>query len=206
MTSEIVDEVWHSFILFTISYEKFSQDVYGRYIHHTPKTSDNPLPVDSAKNFYDTYRAYFGELHPLWKLRIKKSTVSMSEKAMEKGPGGHELETPEALSKDAIGLHRGKNQHSKSSNLKALGIASLGISPAMLQSSNLPMDPSPNVGLGLDSLKVVQYQLSSNDHFSGISDVTASSDSCGSCGGESGCGGDGGGCSGCGGCGCGGCG
>ncbi len=36
MPSEIVDVLWHEFILFTRAYEQFCQQAFGRFLHHTP--------------------------------------------------------------------------------------------------------------------------------------------------------------------------
>ncbi len=36
MPSQIVDAAWHEFILFTKEYEKFSENAFGRFLHHTP--------------------------------------------------------------------------------------------------------------------------------------------------------------------------
>jgi len=36
MPSEIVDVLWHEFILFTRAYETFCNQALGRFLHHTP--------------------------------------------------------------------------------------------------------------------------------------------------------------------------
>lgn len=36
MPSQVVDELWHEFILYTKNYEQFCQRAFGRYMHHTP--------------------------------------------------------------------------------------------------------------------------------------------------------------------------
>lgn len=36
MPSQVVDDLWHEFILFTRNYENFCQKALGRYLHHTP--------------------------------------------------------------------------------------------------------------------------------------------------------------------------
>ena len=36
MPSQVVDDAWHEFILFTRSYKTFSQRAVGRFLHHTP--------------------------------------------------------------------------------------------------------------------------------------------------------------------------
>jgi len=36
MPSQAVDDAWHTFILFTRSYESFCRNAFGRFLHHTP--------------------------------------------------------------------------------------------------------------------------------------------------------------------------
>jgi len=36
MPSQVVDELWHEFILFTRDYAQFCQAAFGRFLHHTP--------------------------------------------------------------------------------------------------------------------------------------------------------------------------
>jgi hypothetical protein len=36
MPSQIVDDAWHEFILFTKDYNDFCSKAFGRYLHHTP--------------------------------------------------------------------------------------------------------------------------------------------------------------------------
>lgn len=36
MPSQVVDELWHEFILYTRDYERFCQAAFGRFMHHTP--------------------------------------------------------------------------------------------------------------------------------------------------------------------------
>lgn len=38
MFSKEVDHLWHTFILFTEEYEKYCKEMFGRFIHHAPKT------------------------------------------------------------------------------------------------------------------------------------------------------------------------
>lgn len=39
MPSQVVDEAWHEFILFTRSYKTFCRKGIGRFLHHTPATA-----------------------------------------------------------------------------------------------------------------------------------------------------------------------
>ena len=36
MPSQVVDDLWHEFILFTRDYEEFCQAAFGEFLHHTP--------------------------------------------------------------------------------------------------------------------------------------------------------------------------
>jgi hypothetical protein len=36
MPSQVVDDAWHAFILFTRGYEQFCSRAFGRFLHHTP--------------------------------------------------------------------------------------------------------------------------------------------------------------------------
>jgi len=36
MPSQVVDDAWHAFILFTRNYEQFCRKAFGRFLHHTP--------------------------------------------------------------------------------------------------------------------------------------------------------------------------
>jgi hypothetical protein len=66
-----VDQLWHSFILFTSQYEKFCNDVVGFFVHHQPRTSRTPVAESAVLNFVDAYKRRFGELDLFWTERIK---------------------------------------------------------------------------------------------------------------------------------------
>ncbi len=36
MPSQVVDDAWHAFILFTRNYQQFCKKAFGRFLHHTP--------------------------------------------------------------------------------------------------------------------------------------------------------------------------
>lgn len=36
MPSQVVDELWHNFILYTRNYQQFCKRAFGHYLHHTP--------------------------------------------------------------------------------------------------------------------------------------------------------------------------
>ena len=42
MPSQIVDELWHEFILYTREYQQFCDQAFGRFMHHTPAAAMSP--------------------------------------------------------------------------------------------------------------------------------------------------------------------
>jgi len=64
MTSQVVDEVWHAFILFTIDYTRFCQGVFGFYLHHVPNIDG--AATGGAQTFRTAYREVFGSIPPIW--------------------------------------------------------------------------------------------------------------------------------------------
>lgn len=43
-----IDNMWHTFILFTRDYEKFCKNYFNHFIHHTPNTATEK--IDKKKN------------------------------------------------------------------------------------------------------------------------------------------------------------
>ena len=35
----VIDEMWHNFILFTKDYCEFCENIFGKYLHHSPSTA-----------------------------------------------------------------------------------------------------------------------------------------------------------------------
>ena len=66
MVSKQVDEVWHQFILFTQEYHEFCRNIFGKYLHHIPKTKSKPLDKAGAKNFALLYKETFGSIPSIW--------------------------------------------------------------------------------------------------------------------------------------------
>lgn len=67
MHSSEVDEIWHSFILFTNEYMAFCRNACGKMIHHRPNTTRRPeLPDESVDVFVEAYTRFFGPLHSIW--------------------------------------------------------------------------------------------------------------------------------------------
>jgi hypothetical protein len=75
MFSKHVDNLWHSFILFTREYTEFGHKYVGRYIHHAPEvvSFENRTPEQRAEsrkdfqafinNYEDTFKE---EIHSIW--------------------------------------------------------------------------------------------------------------------------------------------
>jgi len=72
-----VDELWHTFILFTKDYARFCLDITGAFIHHVPEVASGDIEarIRSAEKMRDKvrlleadYLTYFGALPPahLW--------------------------------------------------------------------------------------------------------------------------------------------
>lgn len=51
MPSQVVDDLWHEFILFTRQYQRFCTGAFNRYLHHTPAEamSDQSAASDGIK-------------------------------------------------------------------------------------------------------------------------------------------------------------
>ena len=72
MTNNIIDELWHTLILFSKEYHEFSTKIFGKYLHHSPNTKNSIISNDSVIKFYNEYKKYFGMLHPIWCYNIKE--------------------------------------------------------------------------------------------------------------------------------------
>jgi hypothetical protein len=63
-----VDELWHTFLLFSRLYADFCDKVAGRFIHHEPADKDCPDEPQKLANGYadfrNDYEAVFGEPPP----------------------------------------------------------------------------------------------------------------------------------------------
>lgn len=65
-----IDELWHTFIIFTEKYHQFCQQLCGKYIHHFPVPHKDaahfqPDAVDAYKSFLEDYAEAFGVEPPL---------------------------------------------------------------------------------------------------------------------------------------------
>ena len=76
MTNQEIDEIWHTFILFTREYKEFCEMLVGEYMHHEPNVqaddSDQSAvrnyPLAGFRNFEEDYEKYFGEMTQVWRM------------------------------------------------------------------------------------------------------------------------------------------
>jgi len=73
MYSKDVDNLWHTFILFTKDYAHFCKNYFHHFIHHVPETNRNNDLKDFGKTrknfqtFVKVYEDIFAEeIHPIW--------------------------------------------------------------------------------------------------------------------------------------------
>jgi hypothetical protein len=50
MSSRLVDEVWHQFVLFTVEYSAFCTRYFGGYLHHARQCSRHAGPRAGAQS------------------------------------------------------------------------------------------------------------------------------------------------------------
>ena len=74
MTSDIVDLVWHQFILFTKEYHEFCLTIFGEYIHHSPATDIKKPKQQHLENLLIEYTKLFGELPKIWKKELSQTS------------------------------------------------------------------------------------------------------------------------------------
>lgn len=55
MPSQVVDELWHEFILFTRLYQQFCERALGKYLHHTPAEA-MPTPNTATEGIRRAWR------------------------------------------------------------------------------------------------------------------------------------------------------
>jgi hypothetical protein len=63
MYSHDVDNLWHSFILFTKEYAQFGHKYAGHFIHHRPETGDSSPSKEKAQAFYTFIENYEKTFH-----------------------------------------------------------------------------------------------------------------------------------------------
>ncbi|MDP3798836.1 MAG: hypothetical protein Q8R06_17105 [Polaromonas sp.] len=98
--SHHVDELWHTFILFTKDYFKFCKYVCGGYIHHAPLEGRREMTATDAaalyKKAYETYTRTFGFVPPtdLWPITTENTKSSGGCGGLQECTGGPPYEPP----------------------------------------------------------------------------------------------------------------
>jgi hypothetical protein len=190
MTSEIIDDVWHNFILFTRQYHEFSARLFGEYLHHTPSSPLSPITNAEIRLFILTYREYYGSINPIWyyKLNKESKTNSTDKNSI------HTDSSPADKTKDknSIPILNKNSFHGNSSLTLGDKIGTIQERDVLyyltLNSVIYSMDTDPHA---MQSADTENYAF-------GSTESTYNHDAGNDGGGDSG---DGGGCGGCGGCG-----
>lgn len=60
----VIDEMWHTFLLFTRDYADFCERFFGRFIHHMPKTSEQRSDPDWRVGLKRDYELIYDRLGP----------------------------------------------------------------------------------------------------------------------------------------------
>ncbi|MBA2657861.1 MAG: hypothetical protein H0U70_12905 [Tatlockia sp.] len=58
---EELDDMWHTFILFTKDYAEFCAENFGHFIHHAPTSESERLTVDLSQSNFSLYFDYVKE-------------------------------------------------------------------------------------------------------------------------------------------------
>lgn len=77
-----IDEIWHTFIIFTRDYARFCELVAGRFIHHIPETGKGEnKSSEKYLNFLTDYEQVFGHPAPeqYWPRPAKRRSVETAE-------------------------------------------------------------------------------------------------------------------------------
>src|SRR5688572_13990119 len=74
VTSEPIDRMWHTFLLFTKDYRNFCEDNLGIFINHEPFETPSPEAYLETRSFA---KAFFGRLdEDLWSVNAKADCSS----------------------------------------------------------------------------------------------------------------------------------
>lgn len=63
MISPRVDEIWHTFILYTRNYAQFCEDILGFYLHHTPCGPGDEVNEEALARDCEVYRSSYQEAY-----------------------------------------------------------------------------------------------------------------------------------------------
>ena len=65
---KMIDEAWHTFIIFTREYAKFCHENFGRFLHHNPFTRENrATEMKKVVPIIPVARQMFGALSKNWR-------------------------------------------------------------------------------------------------------------------------------------------
>lgn len=53
-----IDNMWHTFLLFTPDYFKFCEKYFGGYLHHQPNTSNKPMPKKQFEKEFTSFLSF----------------------------------------------------------------------------------------------------------------------------------------------------
>jgi hypothetical protein len=68
MFSKHVDDVWHACLLFSRIYADLCETVFGRFVHHDPKTGhEEEAAVEAWAVFAASYEHFYGPVGRLWR-------------------------------------------------------------------------------------------------------------------------------------------
>src|SRR5260370_14270763 len=74
VTSDPVDRMWHSFLLFTRDYQQFCEQNLGMFINHEPFENAAPQAYLETRSFVEDYFGYIDE--QLWSVDAKADCSS----------------------------------------------------------------------------------------------------------------------------------
>ena len=58
--SQLIDELWHEFILFTRTYHAFCKDKFGQFVHHQPDDQRASV-INQYQKTLQQYEVHFGQ-------------------------------------------------------------------------------------------------------------------------------------------------
>jgi hypothetical protein len=53
-----MDDMWHTFLLFTVDYHEFCQRYFGKFIHHVPNMHENVITPEEFEVKFTRYLSY----------------------------------------------------------------------------------------------------------------------------------------------------
>ncbi len=190
MTSEIIDDVWHNFILYTRQYHEFSARLFGEYLHHTPSSPLSPITNAEIRLFILLYKEYYGSINPIWYYKLNKE--SKANPSGKNSAHSESLSNDKTRDKNSIPILNKNSFHNNSSLTLDDRIGTIQERDVLyyltLNSVIYSMNTDPHA---MQSADTENYAF-------GYTESTYNHDTNNDGGGDSG---DGGGCGGCGGCG-----